>query len=134
MDINSINTLAGLQSTQELAEGSSKVDSKVPVETSVVSPKSIAVEDTPEALGVQVENLNKILEQLGQSITFGVDQGTQSSVVKVVDKTTDELIKQYPSEGSLRMMKNIQEYLERAQQSGGLTKEGLTGSLFNEII
>lgn len=134
MDINSINTLAGLQSTQELAEGSSKVDSKVPVETSVVSPESIAVEDTPEALGVQVENLNKILEQLGQSITFGVDQGTQSSVVKVVDKTTDELIKQYPSEGSLRMMKNIQEYLERAQQSGGLTKEGLTGSLFNEII
>lgn len=134
MDINSINTLAGLQSTQGLAEGSSKVDSKVSVETSVVSPESIAVEDTPEALGVQVENLNKILEQLGQSITFGVDKGTQSSVVKVVDKTTDELIKQYPSEGSLRMMKNIQEYLERAQQSGGLTKEGLTGSLFNEII
>lgn len=134
MDINSINTLAGIPSTQGLAEGSSKVDSKVPVETSVVSPESIALEDTPEALGVQVENLNKILEQLGQSITFGVDKGTQSSVVKVVDKTTDELIKQYPSEGSLRMMKNIQEYLERAQQSGGLTKEGLTGSLFNEII
>jgi len=134
MYINSINTLTGQQSTQGLAEVNSKVEGKVPAETSVVSPKSIAVEDTPEALGLQAENLNKILEQLGQSITFGVDQGTQSSVVKVVDKTTDELIKQYPSEGSLKMMKNIQDYLERAQQFGGLTKEGLTGGLFNEII
>ena len=74
------------------------------------------------------------MKLLGQSLAFTVDETTNSSVVKVVDKTTDEVIRQFPSEGSLRIMQNIQNYLSLAQQNGGQAKEGLTGTLISEII
>lgn len=82
----------------------------------------------------QIDKLNQTLERAGQSITFGIDESTQSPVIQVKDRSTDELIRQLPSEDSLKMMQQIQDYLDRAQQTGGLQKEGLTGNLFNEII
>jgi flagellar protein FlaG len=78
--------------------------------------------------------LNQQLDRLGQSIAFSVDENSQFSVVKVVDKTTDEIIRQFPSEGSLKIMKNIQSYLDTVQQNGLQSKEGLTGTLISEII
>ena len=85
-------------------------------------------------LSDQIETVNQKLEQMGLGLTFLVDENTQSSVVKVIDKSTDELIRQFPSEGSLKIMRNIQAYLTAVQQSGSVNKEGLTGTLFNEII
>lgn len=87
-----------------------------------------------DQLKTQVDKLNQTLEQSGQSITFGIDETTQTPVIEVKDRSTDELIRQLPSEDSLKMMQQIQDYLDRAQASGDLSKEGLTGSLFNEII
>ena len=104
------------------------------VEASVVSPNVKAPQDKDQAIQDQVEQVNSQLGQLGLGLTFSVDENTQSSVVKVIDKTTDEIIKQYPNEDSLKMMKNIQDYLNSVQQSSSTTKEGLTGVLFNEII
>lgn len=101
---------------------------------SVVSPAMKTQQETPEAIIDKANQLNQQLAQLGQTLAFSVDENTQSSVVKVVDKTTDEVIKQFPSEGSLKIMQNIQNYLNSVQQSGLPTKEGLTGFLFNEII
>lgn len=102
--------------------------------TSVVSPTMKTQLETPKAIADQADQLNQQLAQLGQSLAFSVDENTQSTVVKIVDKTTDEVIKQFPSEGSLKIMQNIQNYLNTVQQSGLPTKEGLTGTLFNEII
>ncbi|MDX1346913.1 MAG: flagellar protein FlaG [Thiomicrorhabdus chilensis] len=102
--------------------------------TSVVSPAMKTQLETPKAIADQADQLNQQLAQLGQSLAFSVDENTQSTVVKIVDKTTDEVIKQFPSEGSLKIMQNIQNYLNTVQQSGLPTKEGLTGTLFNEII
>lgn len=82
----------------------------------------------------EIDKVNQALSQFGLGVSFSVDETTQSSVVKVIDKTTDEVIKQYPNESALRMMQNIQQYLESVQKSGLSGKEGLTGSLFNEII
>ncbi|WP_040725688.1 flagellar protein FlaG [Thiomicrorhabdus sp. Kp2] len=104
------------------------------VEASVVSPNIKTQQDTEQAIQNQVEQVNSKLEQLGLGLTFSVDENTQSSVVKVIDKTTDEIIKQYPNEDSLKMMKNIQDYLDSVHQSNSSTKESLTGVLFNEII
>jgi len=136
MDVNSISSpVQGVNSTQAQATLSSVV--KAPqqqVETSVVSPNLKAQQETQEVMQKQVEQVNLRLEKLGLGVTFSVDENTQSSVVKVIDKTTDEVIKQYPNEGSLKMMKNIQNYLDSVQQSGITNKEGLTGALFNEII
>lgn len=137
MDVNSISSpVQGTNSAQTLATSSNA--NKVPeqqVETSVVSPNLIkAQQETQEMLQKQVEQVNSKLVQLGLGVTFTVDENTQSSVVKVIDKATDEVVKQYPNEESLKMMKNIQNYLDSVQQSGLSNKEGLTGTLFNEII
>jgi len=47
-----------------------------------------------------VSNLNKVVQSLphGSSLEFMVDQDTKINVVKVVDKTTNEVIRQIPSE------------------------------------
>ncbi|WP_127470461.1 flagellar protein FlaG [Thiomicrorhabdus aquaedulcis] len=134
MDINSVNPFALNQSVQSTEKLHSANDTKLMAESSVVSPKSSAQKEATEELKVQAGSVNNLLNQLGQAITFAVDETTQHSVVKVVDKTTGEVIKQYPNEGSLQMMKNIQNYLESVQKTGLSSKEGLTGALFNEII
>jgi len=136
MDINSISTPAtGTVTKQSVVTPVNKV--AVPqqqVEASVVSPNLKAQQETKEVMQKQVEQVNSKLEQLGLGVMFSVDENTQSSVVKVIDKTTDEVIKQYPNEDSLKMMKNIQNYLDSVQHSATPIKEGLTGALFNEII
>lgn len=136
MEINSISSPVVNTSSAQSASTPVAGEKVKPqqVETSVVSPNLTTQQEAKEALQLQVDNVNSKLDQLGVGLAFSVDENTQSSVVKVIDKTTDEVIKQYPNEGSLKMMKNIQDYLNSVQQSALSTKEGLTGALFNEII
>ncbi|WEJ63370.1 flagellar protein FlaG [Thiomicrorhabdus lithotrophica] len=134
MDVNSVNPLASSQGVKSTAELNEPTNLKVITESSAVAPKSDTQKESTEVLKAQADSLNNVLSQLGQTVTFDVDESTQYSVVKVVDKTTDEIIKQYPNEGSLQMMKNIQDYLDSVQKTGSSSKEGLTGTLFNEII
>ncbi len=89
---------------------------------------------TSNEIQEQVGKVNSRLEQLGMGVSFSVDTTTQSSVIKVIDRVTDEVIKQFPNEGSLERMQHIQSYLDSVQQSGNANKENLTGVLFNEII
>ena len=136
MELNSISSQVMAKNSPQPVSTPAQVGQVKPqqVETSVVSPNLKAQQETNEAIQVQVEQVNSKLEQLGLGLAFSVDENTRSSVVKVIDKTTDEIIKQYPNEGSLKMMKNIQEYLNSVQLSSLSSKEGLTGALFNEII
>lgn len=120
-------------STQKVTEVTNRVEGEVAVNKGVQVNQKV-VEASKELLQEQVESLNKTLEQMGQAITFGLDSSTNSTVVKVFDRSTEELIRQFPSEDSLKVMKNIQEYLEKTAQSGRNNNEGLTGSIFNEII
>jgi flagellar protein FlaG len=136
MDISSILSSSVASPSQQLASKPVDADSvkQQKSEPSVVSPKSNTQPETVEELTNQADQLNQQLDRLGQSIAFSVDENSQFSVVKVVDKTTDEIIRQFPSEGSLKIMKNIQSYLDTVQQNGLQSKEGLTGTLISEII
>jgi len=135
MDINSILSSAVANQTQQSVSKPAAAETvKQQADSSVVSPLSNTQVDSVKEVVAKAEQLNKQLESVGQSLSFSVDESTQSSVVKVVDKTTDEVIKQFPTEGSLKVMKDIQTYLELVQEGGQSGKEGLTGTLFNEII
>lgn len=134
MDIQSLSSPVASQTKVESAQAApQKVEAKLP-ESSVVSPSQKTQPDTGIAQPEQLAEVNNKLEQLGIGMAFTVDDKTQSSVIKVVDKTTDEIIKQFPSEDSLRVMKNIQEYLNTVQNSGGANSDSLTGTLLSEII
>ncbi|MBE0494469.1 MAG: flagellar protein FlaG [Thiomicrospira sp.] len=86
-----------------------------------------------ELLEVDVERVSDALSQYGLSVSFDRDVETNRPIVRIVDSQTDEVIKQYPTEGALQVMKNIQNYLMQ-QPSSGMDKQQLTGALFNEII
>jgi flagellar protein FlaG len=133
MELNSISsTVMDNKSVQPAATPVEAVKVNPPqAEAPVASPDLKAPQ---EAVQLQIEQVNSKLEQMDVGLAFSVDENTQSSVVKLVDKSTDEVIKQYPNEESLKMMKNIQDYLNSVQQSVLSTKEGLKGVLLNEII
>ena len=135
MDINSLPTsVYGSSALQSGVKPAVEVQKPQQSEASIVASSQNASPDTRKSDAEQVAQVNSRLEQLGVGVTFSVDESTQSSVISVIDKTTNEVIKQFPNAGSLEMMKNIQSYLESVQPSGMPNKEGLTGSLISEII
>ncbi|MBI9087705.1 MAG: flagellar protein FlaG [Desulfobacterium sp.] len=56
-----------------------------------------------------VETLYELTEMLQTSITFQVDKGTDSVVIKVIDKKTDELIRQIPNKEILKLREKMKE-------------------------
>jgi flagellar protein FlaG len=133
MDIQSLSSVAvnpsKLESTQK-----APVDEVKAQESSVVSPKKEFVQETKAATQDEIDAINAQLESLSFGMMFSVDENTQSSIIKLIDKTTDEVIKQFPSEGSLKIMQHIQSYLDSVKTNGLQSTESLTGTLFSEII
>ncbi|WFE67939.1 flagellar protein FlaG [Thiomicrospira sp. R3] len=103
--------------------------SDLKVETSEPEAQNLNAKDLD-----QIDLMNQRLDQMGIGVAFAVDQDTGSSIVKVVDKASNEVMKQFPNEDALRMIKNIQNYLDSATQKQISDAKGLTGSLINEII
>ncbi|MGB5473373.1 MAG: flagellar protein FlaG [Gammaproteobacteria bacterium] len=60
-----------------------------------------------ERLAKVAEHLNGRMQELQRSLRFSVDDDSGRVVVKVMDKNTDEVIRQIPSEQMLAMMKHI---------------------------
>ena len=56
-----------------------------------------------------VERLNERMQHMQRSLRFSVDDNSGRIVVKVIDKDTDEVIRQIPSEEMLAVMKHINE-------------------------
>lgn len=56
-----------------------------------------------------VEDINSHLESLRRDLQFSVDDDSGSTVVKVVDPETDEVIRQIPAEEVLELRKRLEE-------------------------
>jgi len=63
-----------------------------------------------EELKGAVETINKALQQTSLDLEFSVDAGTDRTVVRMVDTSTGELIRQYPSEATLAISRSIEEF------------------------
>jgi len=70
-----------------------------------------------EQLEAAVEKMNELMKDGQRSLSFSVDKDLDEVVVKVLDKETEELIRQIPNEEALQFAKHI---------------EGLVGVIFNE--
>lgn len=77
-----------------------------PQATQATSP-STAVAPTHEALIQAVAEVQKVLEPVAQNLLFSIDEDTGRTLVKVVDSTTDEVIRQIPSEELLAISKAL---------------------------
>jgi flagellar protein FlaG len=66
-----------------------------------------------------VKDLNNLVQNLQRELSFSVDEQSGEVVVKVVDQTTKELVRQIPAEEVLR----VRQRLEQA-----------TGALFSDKV
>lgn len=62
----------------------------------------------PEQLQEVVENLNKTADVFNKRLKFELDDETDRLVVKVVDRETQEVIRQIPPEEALEVAKKIE--------------------------
>lgn len=62
---------------------------------------------SPAKLKEAVENINKSLKALSQDLEFSIDQDSNRTVVKVVDQSTKEVIRQIPSDEALEIAKAL---------------------------
>ncbi len=56
-----------------------------------------------------VDQANETIQNLSNELQFSVDQGTGEYVVKIVDKQTNEVVRQIPSKEMLEISKRLDE-------------------------
>jgi len=54
-----------------------------------------------------VKDINKAMEDRAQGLEFSVDPDTDRTVVKIIDKQTQDVIRQIPSEETLQIAKSL---------------------------
>ncbi len=65
-----------------------------------------------------------------RSLSFVIDQELDRTIVKVIDPTTDEVVRQIPSEELLRFAQALRELSENIDT--GMTDSGSAGLLIQE--
>jgi len=66
------------------------------------------------------ETLNKTLDNGNQQLLFEIDRETHNQVIKVVDRQTGKIIRQYPGEELLSIRKALLEGIENGRVPKGL--------------
>ncbi len=128
MATQSITNVALLASSVETnRSGSSNSTGKVAaqrqtvaVEVTEVETQEVEMELSQEALEKVVSQLNAYIQNTQRDVDFSVDDATGRVVVRVVDSTTEEVIRQIPSEEMLAISRHLLESLESEQPKGFL--------------
>ena len=78
-----------------------------------------------------VEQLNDYVQSLQRDLKFSVDRDLGRAVVHVVDRNTDEVIRQIPNETALRLARNLkdQNTLIQGAEVSGSAAQSLESSL-----
>lgn len=71
--------------------------------------KSVPVEKTEpvrtKELSEALEKLNRHMENIGRSVTFRIDGDSGHTVISVIDRETEEVIRQIPAEEALERIR-----------------------------
>lgn len=103
--------IQGSSSTRPASDSVTEV-AKVPAKSENSNSTSVANENaqlTVQEVEETVESLNQTMKMLERGINFEVDEGSERTIIKVVDKETHDVIKQIPSEDLLKVIEHLQE-------------------------
>ncbi|MBB1384249.1 MULTISPECIES: flagellar protein FlaG [unclassified Pseudoalteromonas] len=64
---------------------------------------------SPEKLEKVAQQLQTFMSDMNRSLEFHVDEDSGRNVIKVIDKESGDLVKQYPSEEVLQIVSNLAE-------------------------
>ena len=65
-----------------------------------------------------VSDLNDFVQNIQRSVHFSVDEDSGQTVVRVIDRETDELIRQIPSEEILNIARSLEEQIAANKGEG----------------
>ncbi len=94
-------------------EGLNKVKDKLAEEKKLASTPLEAREEEAEnknQLTEKIAQLNDYSQKINREIQFSVDEGTDRTVVKVIDSETDKVIRQIPSEEVLKIAESLENF------------------------
>lgn len=75
----------------------------------VVASLSQAERPNRADLEQSVDELNGLVQELHRELHFSLDDGSGEVVVKVIDRETDEILREIPSEEVLRLREKLEE-------------------------
>lgn len=81
--------------------------------------QQMAVAPTPAQIQSAVDNINRAMRQSNADVEFSIDKDTNQTVIKVIETTTGQVIRQFPSEEVLSIARSI----DHMQQRGLLLKQ-----------
>lgn len=73
-----------------------------------------------EEVETQIEKLQEFTQSIDRSLQFKVDEELGVTIVRVVDKETDELIRQFPPEELLNLSRRLKELNEQNTGNSGV--------------
>lgn len=103
MDISGVGDLKQQIARVDPSKGQPALTAKA--EASQVKPSQ--EQPSQEQLADSVIKMNDFVQNIERNLSFFVDEATGHDVVKVVDRSTDELIRQFPTEDFLKMSENL---------------------------
>ena len=86
-----------------------------------IRPKSIAIDKNE--VNTQIEELQQFNQSIERSLQFKVDEELGVTIVRVVDKETDELIRQFPPEELINLSRRLKELNEQGTSNQGVLLE-----------
>lgn len=92
---------------RQTANRATAVDNRPVQNTQTTSASESTTNPKPEELDQAVEAVNEFVKPFNNALNFSVDQESKTTVVKVIDQSTKEVIRQIPSEEMLALAKAL---------------------------
>lgn len=83
-------------------------------------PTPVVANVRQEEVENQIEQLQQFNQNINRSLQFEVDEELGVTIVRVIDKETDELIRQFPPEELLNLSRRLKELNEQNSGSSGV--------------
>jgi flagellar protein FlaG len=69
-----------------------------------------------EDVAAAVDKMNEAMLGSSQSLQFSIDEDSKDIVVKVIDQSTQEVVRQIPSKEALQIAKSLDKSIDKMQQ------------------
>lgn len=121
----SLSNPTNVSDVTSVAQASEEQAANNESESATTSSEDTEIEGTQDL----VETLNR--KNLG--LSFTVNEEIDRTIINVMDRDTDDIIRQIPSEEFVRVVKSIKNYEERVETDGGtVDKSTLKGMILTD--
>lgn len=110
--LNSVTGFEEVRKNQSLDLPKQKAEPLVVPDTTVlldnkIDPKTVFVKEQQYLQSAEVAINDALLSRLNHKLAFSIDENTGKTVIQILDKQTDEVVKQIPPQEFLDMIYNL---------------------------